>query len=203
MNQVEQEKQWVEQAMRGDRQAFAALVDAYKNPVHNLCYRMLGTPTEAEDAAQEVFVKVYRRLPTYDPERKLSSWILSIASHHCIDRIRRRHLQTVDIEELPEWRPLVSEKPQPEKAFIEGETEGRVQALINQLEPGYRVPLVMHYWQDMPYQEICDATGLSLSAVKSRLHRARLKLAELMRQQAPDLIPVLAGQSQDKESVGA
>lgn len=202
--QADQEKLWVAAAMQGDRDAFAALVDAYKNPVYNLCYRMLGSPTEAEDAAQEVFVKMYRRLPTYDPSRKLASWVLSIASHHCIDRIRRRHLQTVDIEEMPEWRPLVSDKPQPERQYLEEEQESRIQALINQLEPQYRVPLIMHYWNDMPYQEICDATGLSLSAVKSRLHRARLKLAEIMKQQAPDLIPALAASlANEKESVGA
>lgn len=204
LTQADQEKIWVEAALNGDREGFASLVDAYKNPVYNLCYRMLGSPTEAEDAAQEVFVKMYRRLPTYDPNRKLASWVLSIASHHCIDVIRRRHLQTTDIEDMPEWKPLVSDKPQPEKQFLEDEQEGRIQALVNQLEPQYRIPLIMHYWNDLPYQDICDATGLSLSAVKSRLHRARLKLAELMRNQAPDLIPLLGATSDnERESVGA
>lgn len=199
MIQPEQEKLWVEAALAGDRAAFAALVDAYKNPVYNLCYRMLGTSAEAEDAAQEVFVKIYRRLSSYDAERKLASWVLSIASHHCIDRLRRRRLKTVDIEEMPEWRPLVSDLPQPERQMLDAEQEDRIQALLEHLEPGYRLPLIMHYWQEYSYQEICDATGLSLSAVKSRLHRARLKLAELMRAKAPDLIPLIA--PSEKESV--
>ena len=201
MNQQEQEKSWVEAAIAGDREAFASLVDAFKHPVYNLCYRMLGTPTEAEDAAQEVFVKLYRRLNTYDTERKLSSWILSIASHHCIDRLRRRRLDTVDIEEMPAWQPLVSDRPLPERQVLDAEREDRVQKLLERLEPQYRLPLVMHYWNDYSYQEICDATGLSLSAVKSRLHRARLRLADLMRNEAPDLIPVLVA-SMEKESVG-
>ncbi len=188
-------------ALAGDRAAFASLVEAFKNPVYNLCYRMLGTPTEAEDAAQEVFVKLYRRLNTYDPQRKLSSWVLSIASHHCIDRLRRRRLKTVDIEEMPAWQPLVSDRPQPERKVLEAEREERVQQLLNRLEPGYRLPLIMHYWNDYSYQEICEATGLSLSAVKSRLHRARLKLAELMRTEAPDLIPIIAA-SLEKEASG-
>lgn len=202
MTQAEQEKLWVEAALMGDRAAFAALVDAYKNPVFNLCYRMLGTSTEAEDASQEVFVKVYRRLSSYDPERKLSSWILSIASHHSIDRLRRRRLQTVDIEEMPPWQPLVSDRPQPERQLLDAEREERVQQLLEYLEPHYRLPLVMHYWNEYSYQEICEATGLSLSAVKSRLHRARLKLAEVMEREAPDLIPLMAAAS-EKESVGA
>lgn len=202
MTQVDQEKAWVALTLQGDRAAFAALVDAYKNPVYNLCYRMLGTSAEAEDAAQEIFVKMYRRLGTYDPERKLSSWVLSIASHHCIDRLRRRRLKTVDIEELPPWQPLVSDRPQPERKLLETEREERIQQLLEHLEPHYRLPLVMHYWNDMSYQEICEATGLSLSALKSRLHRARLKLAEVMRSEAPDLIPMMAASMQG-ESVGA
>ncbi len=201
MIQVEQEKAWVKASLAGDRAAFAALVDAYKNPVYNLCYRMLGTGTEAEDASQEVFVKMYRRLGTYDPERKLSSWVLSIASHHCIDRLRRRRLKTVDIEEMPPWQPLVSDRPQPERNVLDAEREERVQRLLDHLEPHYRLPLIMHYWNDMSYQEICEATGLSLSALKSRLHRARLKLAEVMRAEAPDLIPLMAA-SLEKESAG-
>lgn len=200
MTTVEEEKVWVQRALTGDREAFALLVDAYKNPVFNLCYRMLGTSAEAEDAAQEVFVKIYRRLHTYDLERKLSSWVLSIASHHCIDRLRRRRLKTVDIEEMPEWKPLVSDRPQPERLLLDAEREERVQALLEHLEPHYRLPLVMHYWNELSYQEICEATGLSLSAVKSRLHRARLKLAELMRTHAPDLIPM---SEIAKENVGA
>ncbi|MGH2544362.1 MAG: RNA polymerase sigma factor [Ardenticatenaceae bacterium] len=202
MTQEEQEKAWVVSALAGDRAAFAALVDAYKNPVYNLCYRMLGTSGEAEDASQEVFVKLYQRLNTYDRERKLASWVLSIASHHCIDRLRRRRLKTVDIEELPSWEPLISDRPQPERQLLEAERVDRIQQLLERLEPNYRLPLIMHYWNDYSYQEICEATGLSLSAVKSRLHRARLKLAEVMREEAPDLIPLVAA-SLEKESVGA
>lgn len=192
MTQIDQEKLWVKAALAGDRKAFRALVDAYKNPVYNLCYRMLGTSGEAEDASQEVFIKIYRRLHTYNPKHKLVSWVLSIASNHCIDRLRRRRLKTVDIEDLPAWRPLVSDRPQPERIMLESEKEERIQQLLNQLPEHYRLALIMHYWNELSYQEICDATGLSLSAVKSRLHRGRLKLAKLMREQAPDLIPLMA-----------
>ncbi|HBY96716.1 MAG: sigma-70 family RNA polymerase sigma factor [Ardenticatenaceae bacterium] len=185
----QQERAWVEAALRGNTDAFAQLVAAYADPVYNLCYRMLGDPAEAEDAAQETFIRVYSRLDTYDSSRKLVSWVLSIASHHCIDRIRRRRLQTVSVDDLPPWEPLVGDQPGPERRYLDREREARVQALLHFLPPHYRLPVVLHYWHDLSYQEIAETMDTTVSAVKSRLHRARLMLVEAMNQQAPDLVP--------------
>jgi len=87
---MEEEKVWIQRALAGDQDAFACLVEAYQTAVYNLAYRMLGNAVEAEDAAQEAFLKAYTRLKTYDSGRKFSSWLLAIASHHCIDRLRQR-----------------------------------------------------------------------------------------------------------------
>ena len=76
------EADWIKRARQGDDDAFAMVVEAYQGPVFNLCYRMLGDSFEAEDAAQEVFLKAYRNLGRFDPERKFVNWILSIASNH-------------------------------------------------------------------------------------------------------------------------
>ena len=86
------EVRWLERARQGEQAAFAELVEAYQRPVYNLCYRMLGDPAEAEEAAQESFLKAYRGMRRYDPQRSFSTWLLSIASHHCIDQLRRRRL---------------------------------------------------------------------------------------------------------------
>ena len=75
------EKLWIARARQGDDEAFAQLVEAYQRPVFNICYRMLGEPAEAEDAAQETFIRAYTRIESYDPKRKFSSWLLAIASH--------------------------------------------------------------------------------------------------------------------------
>lgn len=195
-----QEKAWVEAALAGDEQAFERLVEVYATPVYNLAYRMLGDPAEAEDAAQETFIRVYRRLHTYDPSRKFSSWVLSIASHHCIDRLRRRRFQKVALDELPPWEPLVSTVADPEEQAVISDQNARLQALLDQLPPDYRLPLVLHYWYGLSYEEICEVTGLSLSALKTRLHRARLKLADLMRRCAPDLIPSQGNHSDTREA---
>ncbi len=171
-----QELVWLEQARRGDRQAFAQLVAAYQGPVFNLAYRMLGNAVEAEDAAQETFVRMYTKLHTYQPERKLSSWVLSIASHYCIDRLRRRHGDWLSLDEEPVATMLPSHAPGPEDLAQRAEVREDVQRLLDQLPPPYRVPLILRYWYDLSYAEIADVMGLTVQAVKSRLHRARLQM---------------------------
>ncbi len=171
-----QELVWLEQARCGDRQAFAQLVAAYQGPVFNLAYRMLGNAVEAEDAVQETFVRMYTKLHTYQPERKLSSWVLSIASHYCIDRLRRRHGDWVSLDDESVATVLPSHTPGPEELAQRAEVREEVQRLLDQLPPAYRVPLVLRYWYDLSYAEIADVMGLTVQAVKSRLHRARLQM---------------------------
>ena len=98
---MEEEKIWIRQAVAGDHKAFTRLVEAYQIPVYNLAYRMLGEAREAEDAAQETFLRAYTRLTTYQIDKKFSSWLLAIASHHCIDRLRRRRFTWLSLDELP------------------------------------------------------------------------------------------------------
>ncbi len=175
---VDQEAQWLKAARQGDRVAFGHLVQAYQNPVFNLAYRMLGNTEEAEDAAQETFLRAYRNLNSYDPSRKFSTWLLSIASHYCIDRLRRRRLVWMSLEDqtLPPGA-LANHQPGPEQQVVQSEQETLIQALLAELAPEYRAVVVMHYWNGMSYQEIAEATGSTVSAIKSRLFRARRMLA--------------------------
>ena len=174
----DQEFLWLEQARRGDQTAFSRLVGAYQGPVYNLCYRMLGNAPEAEDAAQETFLRMYTKLHTYQPERKLSSWVLSIASHYCIDRLRRRRGQWLSLDEEPVAATLASPNRGPEDLAMRSESRDEVQRLVDMLPAAYRVPLVLRYWYDLSYIEIADMMGLTVQAVKSRLHRARLQVIE-------------------------
>ena len=174
----DQELLWLEQARRGDQAAFSRLVEAYQRPVYNLCYRMLGNAPEAEDAAQETFVRMYTKLHTYQPDRKLSSWVLSIASHYCIDRLRRRRGQWLSLDEEPVAATLASQNRGPEDLALRSESRDEVQRLVDMLPAAYRVPLILRYWHDLSYAEIADVMGLTVQAVKSRLHRARLQVIE-------------------------
>ena len=86
---------WVLQAQQGNDEAFTKLVEEHQTHVYNLCYRMLGEPEAAEDAAQEAFLRAYQNLHRYDQNRAFATWLLSIAAHYCIDRLRRRKLSMI------------------------------------------------------------------------------------------------------------
>jgi RNA polymerase sigma-70 factor (ECF subfamily) len=182
-----EEQAWALRAQRGDQEAFAQLVEAYKGPVYNLAYRMLGDSGAAEDAAQETFLRAYTRLNSYDPSRKFSSWILSIASHYCIDRLRRRHGRNVSMEGIQSSRWIPDERPEPEQEILGTERGQTIQAVLDQLPPQYREVIILRYWQELSYVEMAELTRSTESAIKSRLHRARQMVAALLAEQGGGL----------------
>lgn len=174
--------EWVQAALRGDQDAFTELVMAYQDAVYNLCYRMLGERGEAEDAAQEAFLRAFTHLDRYDPERSFKTWLLSIASNYCIDRIRRRRLQWLSLDDEPvaERLALPSTEPEPEVETLRREHSSAIQSLLNDLSPEYRAVVVLRYWYDYSYAEIAEIMETTESAIKSRLFRARQSLADLL-----------------------
>jgi RNA polymerase sigma-70 factor (ECF subfamily) len=178
---MDQERAWIEQALRGDHEAFGQLVRAYERPVYNLAYRMLGDSAEAEDAAQETFLRAYNKLATYQPGRKFVNWLLSIASHHCIDRLRRKSRApqlSLDGPMPPQW--LTSNSPRPDQAVDKKQRRERVRQVLNTLPADYRAAVVLRYWYGMSYREIATTMDTTESAIKSRLHRARRMMAQQM-----------------------
>ena len=177
---------WVEATLDGDQEAFAELVNTYQNAVYNLCYRMLSERTEAEDATQEAFLRAYMNLERYDPARSFKTWVLSIASNHCIDRLRKRRLVWLSLDEpLPPNLALSSDEPQPEEATIQNERSQAVQVLLDDLNHDYRAAVILRYWYDYSYAEIADILDTTESAIKSRLFRARQALAQQAQAQSP------------------
>lgn len=165
-------------ARDGDQAAFGELVRMHQSAVYNLAYRMLANRVESEDAAQETFMRAYANLDRYDMERPFRTWLLSITSNYCIDRLRRRRLTWLSLEEpLPPTAALHSDETEPEDAVIEDERNAMIQALLAELAPDYRAAVVLHYWYDYSYAEIADILDTTESAVKSRLFRARQTLA--------------------------
>lgn len=182
---MEQEQAWLDQARGGSKEAFSRLVEAYQTPVFNLTYRMLGNRGEAEEAAQETFLRAYARLHRYDPAYKFSTWMLSIASNHCIDILRKRRIVWLSLDEpLPaEFAPqLSSDRPDPERAMEDTEIEDQVRALLDELQPDYRAAVILRYWYELSYEEIAEAMDTTVSAIKSRLFRARKMLAAAARE---------------------
>jgi RNA polymerase sigma-70 factor (ECF subfamily) len=181
---IDQERLWVLRAQQGDQEAFANLVQAYQGPVFNVAYRMLGSSGDAEDAAQEVFLRAYTHMESYDPARKFSSWILSIASHYCIDRLRRGHGRQVSLDEYEPDRWLPDPAPHPEETALDRDREEQIRRLLANLPEQHRLVIVLRYWHDMSYEEIAQITSTTESAVKSRLHRARGAMAEALANEA-------------------
>ena len=183
------EMEWIRLAREGDQAAFGRLVVAYQTPVYNLAYRMLGDAGEAEEAAQETFLRAYTHLRSYDPQRPFRSWLLSIGSHYCIDRLRRRRITWLSFEdeiaapdgstEFTEVR-LTSNSPNPEATVARREQAEQIQQLLATLSPTDRAAITLRYWYDCSYEEIAETLDLTVSAVKSRLHRARRTLAGTM-----------------------
>ena len=170
------EREWIHLARSGDDQAFSCLVDAYQKPVFNLCYRMLGNPQEAEDAAQETFWRAYQALHRYDPQRSFATWLLSIAAHYCIDQQRKRRMPLVDLDDFLA-EVVADPTPDPEIASVKKQEDQRLHKLLKSINPVDRAAIIMRYWYDFSDEEIARSLSLSVSAVKSRLHRARLALA--------------------------
>jgi RNA polymerase sigma-70 factor (ECF subfamily) len=168
------------QAQQGSEEAFTELVEAYQSHVYNLCYRMLGEPESAEDAAQETFLRAYQHLQRYDRSRPFATWLLSIAAHYCIDRLRRRRFSFTSLDDDQEWGAVEladADAPNPEEVTMHRERSRQMQAAIGKLSPTDRAAIVLRYWHDCSEVEIAETLDLSVSAVKSRLHRARRELA--------------------------
>ncbi|MFU8826453.1 MAG: sigma-70 family RNA polymerase sigma factor [Brevefilum sp.] len=185
----ENETVWITQALLGDDQAFAFLVECYQNPVYSLCYRMLGNSKDAEDAAQESFMRAFLHLKKYDPNRPFATWLLSIASHYCIDRIRKKQLPTLSMDAIPDEIIPDRSAANPEKKARQAEREVLVQSLIAELKPLDRAAIILRYWHDCSEVEIAETLNLSVSAVKSRLYRSRQTLAERWLASADSSLP--------------
>ncbi len=173
----------IELAQRGNTNAFAQIVQRYQTPVYNLAYRMLGDAAEAEDAAQETFLRAYAQFKGYRRDQKFASWLLSIAAHYCIDRLRRRKFQWLSLDDENAQETFPTPAPGPEESAFVHERAEEVQRLLQKLPPAARAVVVLKYWNDLGVEEIAHMTGDSVSAVKVKLFRARQAMARELQQQ--------------------
>ena len=180
---------WVMQAQQGSDEAFTMLVEEHQTHVYNLCYRMLGEPEAAEDAAQESFLRAYQNLQRYDRNRPFATWLLSIAAHYCIDRLRRRKLSMFSLDEENDdgvtFEIADPASPNPEAESVKREERDRLHILLKDLDATDRAAIILRYWNDYSEIEIAESLNLTVSAVKSRLHRARRALAGMWQEDKP------------------
>jgi RNA polymerase sigma-70 factor, ECF subfamily len=172
----------VRRCRAGDEKAYRELVDRYRRQVYSMALRMLRREEDAEDVAQETFIRVFRALDRYDPTRSFTAWMFTIAARLCIDHIRRRRQSPIslfqrDSDTLEERTIEVADPgPGPDELTSRGEEERRAQELIDSLPHHYRIVVMLRHQQDLSYQEIAEALKLPLGTVKARIHRARALL---------------------------
>ena len=170
----------VERAQRGDKNAFAQIVETYQTPVYNLAYRMLGNANDAEDAAQETFLRGYAQLRKFHADQKFATWLLSIDAHYCIDRLRRRRFLWISLEDSPLNDTLMSDAAELDDGLLRQESQQQIEKQLERLTPPSRLVVVLRYWHDQSIEEIAKTTGDSISAVKVKLYRARQALAKVL-----------------------
>ena len=166
---------------QGDRSAFEALVEKYKQPVLNFIYRTIDDPNEAEDLAQTVFLQVYRAADRYRVSAKFSTWLFTIARNLCLNEIRRRARHPAD--SLDAVRADGEDEPLRQYEDVRGfsaaetalhrELARKIEEAITELPEAQRTALLLYREEELCYEDICQVLGCSLSATKSLIHRAR------------------------------
>jgi RNA polymerase sigma-70 factor, ECF subfamily len=184
----------VKRCLEGDSDAYRHIVDRYKDRISGVVYSITRSKTDYEDVTQEVFIKAYRSLGTFKFESSLSTWLYRIAVNQAIDYVRKKKaVRILSLEGIEEW---VLERLQGRRAEFSpvpedirnAETKEAVEWALAKLPDDARSILILREYEDLPYEAIADILGISESAVKSRLFRARSELKKI-------LLPVVKGES--------
>lgn len=163
-------------AQMGDAAALGRVYGEFSNRVFGLCRKMLGSQAAAEDATSEVFERAYEALDSYDRERPFDRWILTIASRHCLNRLRRQRLEKRLFEDEPAETPAPAAAASPLVALETKEQRKLILRAIDALPDNYRLPLVLKYYGDLSYDEIAAELGTTRNNVAVLLHRAKREL---------------------------
>lgn len=179
----------VEKAQAGDFQAFEALVSRYEGKVYRLSMRMLRNQQDAEDALQETFLQVFRGLKNFEGRATFSTWLFRLATNVCLMKIRHRGTEPPQLLPLEEYLPHHEEGEHPplqdwpdlpEEILLSKESREKMLTALEKLPPDYRAVFVLRDLEGLSNAQAAEALGISVSAVKSRLHRARLTLRGLL-----------------------
>jgi len=171
--------QRIKQVLKGDHEAFAEIVDIYKDKIFHLSYRMLGNRHEAEDIAQEAFVRAFVNIHSFDQSKKFSTWLYRIATNLCIDRVRKKKpdyfldSEVAGTEGLTLYSQIATDEKGPEAAVETMEIQEVVQQEILRLPDKYRVVIVLRYIDELSIREISGVLDIPEGTVKTRIHRGR------------------------------
>lgn len=178
----------VTRAQQGSEKAYRELLGRYQRPVFSIIYRMIRDREQAEDLAQETFVRVFNNIDRYDPRYKFSSWIFKIATNLTIDWIRRKELDTVSIdgsrnavtaEQIEATSITIASQDENPEELLEAKQLGEeIEGAISKLRPEYKAAILLRHVEGREYQEIAEILSLPLGTVKTYIHRGRNELRD-------------------------
>lgn len=159
----------------GNNDAFEELVIRYKKLIYSVVYNLIKDKEETNDISQEVFIRIYKALDRYNPEYKFSTWAVKIATNLCMDKFRKKRLETVNIEDE---KRIVDKSKSPEEILLNKEKKRYIKEALDSLPPKYKLLIVLYHQKGMSYNEMVDILNKPMSIIKNRLFRARLMLRE-------------------------
>lgn len=179
---LDSDTQLVKQAQQGDSEAFAALFRKHKARIYSVCLRMTNNVAEAEDLTQDAFLQVFRKLATFHGDSALSTWIYRIAVNTVLMHFRKKNLVQVSIDEpyRDEANAVRREYGSPDDRLTGSVDRITLARAINELPSGYRTIFLLHEVEGYEHQEIADRLNCSVGNSKSQLHKAKLRLRELL-----------------------
>lgn len=183
------EQECITKCKEGDMDAFSVLVESYENKILNHCFRMLGNVTDAEDATQEVFVKVFRFIKSYSEQSSFSTWIYKIASNVCLDQLRKNKRQLKDTVSLHQQNSegeefllaVEDDAPSPYDVARKKEANRVLYQALDNLSADQRQVIVLRDIEGFSYEEIAKITKTAPGTVKSRINRARQNLQQILK----------------------
>ena len=180
-------KKRIKQVLKGDQDAYAEIVEIFKDKIFQLCYRMLGNRHEAEDMAQEAFIRAYVNIASFNINLKFSTWLYRIATNLCIDRIRKKKpdyyldAEVKGTEGLTMYSQIAADTSLPEEEIESMELQEMIQKEISKLPEKYRTVIVLKYIEELSLNEISEILDMPLGTVKTRIHRGREALRQQLR----------------------
>ncbi len=183
--QITDDLNLIDSFKKGNAAAFGDIVLKYEDKIYNLCRHMLGNAHEAEDAAQDVFLKAYQALPKFQPDASLYTWLYRIATNTCIDYKRKPIFESLYSGSEEEERLVydrASNAPSPEKLYQSKQIDQALRESLAKLSPKLRAIIILKEIEVLSYGEIAETLSISIGTVKSRIARAREELQKLMKE---------------------
>lgn len=172
----------IRECLEGRPGAWETLMRMYAKKVFNMAYQFCGSREQAEDMTQEIFLKLYHSLPKYDFEKNFTAWLLTMSKNYLIDEYRRTKWEKTQRDDFNDQVLAQASWAGPEESLVHKEARALVWQGLNRLSPEMRMAVILRDLQGQSYEEMAEILGLPLGTVKSRVNRARIALAEVLRE---------------------